>query len=171
MSVNTGEEMDFSGSKRSLSELKGEAEAQVKQAKEESKGAPPATLTPRKRNLRINYMDPQGEWYGATVVIRAPDGEDRDKIAVLRAKLTGGVGFGAFAPEDQDRFIALANVAILIEPMPPWLDKAFTENNELLFKVGTEVALHGARYFRGDLGEGQEGPIQSRVRVELEPIG
>jgi len=160
---------DEQGTSADLERVRREAREQREAAT--AAATPPAQLVARKHALIVRYTTPaDGVEHRESMVMRAPNKEDRHDLAIARARLCFGMPFEAYAPEDQVRIRALAGVAILVEGAAPWLLEAMEEDDDLLFAVFSEVDAHASRYFLGDGGEGEGEASKRRLEVRSEPL-
>lgn len=97
----------------------------------------------------FKFTDGNGKEYAGTFTNRVPDIRTRQAIGVLRAQLTGGVGFDSLDPFTRELTLLVATLTFSLEDKgrPEWAkDFQKVENVQVLRALYEEVAAHEATF-------------------------
>jgi hypothetical protein len=134
-----------------LEQLRYERELKSKPAK-----ATKRSLVPPVATFKVEYVDPEGEEYEASLDVRIFTQDELMRVTQLSA-MFAGVDFD-YLPEYGKR-ICLARATVLVmwgKEVPEWLKTAFELDETISLQVYEAVTSHRAAWFRGDYRTGGE---------------
>lgn len=148
--------------------------SEVTREVDEASAPKEAGLEPREKLLRLVVFVPrEGRELTAQIKSVVPLGDESARFVGVLTRMTGGVPWELLTPNIRALAMARAEVAIQVKDAPPWLDQMLMQDAyaDLLFDLAEELAAHRRRYFRPDLGEGQEGQEPRRLLVAIHAAG
>lgn len=122
------------------------------------------TLVSRTHEFEVRYTDPDGDPHQHVLSSKILSGPDRNIVARMAAIMAGCV-FAHLPVNEQNRFLALSRVEVAVKEQPDWVQRWIGEDDVLLGAIFGEVEAHRLEYFPGDVSEGMETAVKSRVQI------
>jgi hypothetical protein len=122
-------------------------------------------LVPRRLEIEIIYVTPEGIRLHGVGYSQIKTGKDRLDAAKMAAGLAAGLPWAVMPPISQGRIWGLANVTVQLQDAPEWVYKWVQEDDDLLTALVGELEAHEARYFRRYFGESSDDSPKPKLVV------
>jgi len=125
----------------------------------------PVILVPRRLEIEIIYVTPEGNRLHGIGYSQIKTGKDRLDVAKLATQLGGGTPWSVMPALAQGRIWGLSTLTIQLQDGPEWVYKWVQEDDDLLAAIVGELEAHEDRYFRRYPSEGSSDAQKPKLVV------
>lgn len=119
-------------------------------------------------DINLNYTDPEGNSYSATLAVRVFNRDEQLEVQRLAA-IYAGIDPDLLGTEGRNICVSRAMVELMWKTeLPEWLKVAMASNEDLSLQLASAINKHRVDYFRGHYREGSNSP--KKAGLEIVPV-